>query len=138
MVESGDKKESRPHAARVLVLDDEKQIRALVSQMLEIMGHQVFEARNLSEAREILSSIAADSSDHWTMAWAMDAAGDVDGAKAMYRSIDARPGGPQALMLYATGLFGGKFFHDLSWTPNLAARLAEAGVIPERLTIPEP
>ena len=52
--------------------------------------------------------------------------------------VEAKPGGPQVLLLYATSLYGGKFFHDLAWTPNLAARLAEAGVEPERLKIPEP
>ena len=45
--------------------------------------------------------------------------------------------GSQVLMLYATALFGGKFFHNLAWTPNLLARLGELGVEPERLRIPE-
>ena len=90
-----------------------------------------------AEAREILNSIPVDSFEHWTLAWAMEAAGDLDGAKTMYQSIDAKPGGPQVLMLYATTLFGGKFFHDLAWTPNLAARLAEMDVKPEQLRIPE-
>ena len=89
------------------------------------------------EAREVLDSIPTNAPENWMQAWAMDAAGDVDEAEAMYRSIDARPGGPQVLLVYAASLFGGKFFHDLAWTPNLAAQLAEAGVEPERLRIPE-
>jgi len=89
------------------------------------------------EAREVLDEIPINAPDNWMQAWAMDAAGNLDGAEAMYRSIDARPGGPQVLMLYATSLFGGKFFHDIAWTPNLLARLAELGVEPERLRIPE-
>jgi len=91
-----------------------------------------------TEAREVLDGIAGRGFEHWTRAWAMEVGGDTNGAEAMYRSIDAKPGGPQVLMLYATALFGGKFFHDFAWTPNLAARLAEAGVEPERLRIPEP
>ena len=91
-----------------------------------------------AEAREVLDDIAGRGIAHWIQAWAMDATGDLDGAEAMYRFIDAKPGGPQILVLSATALFGGKFFHDFAWTPNLAARLAEAGVEPERLRIPEP
>ena len=90
-----------------------------------------------TEAREVLDDIAGRGIEHWIQAWAMDVAGDRDGAEAMYRSIDARPGGPQVLVVYAASLFGGKFFHDLAWTPNLAAQLAEAGVEPERLRISE-
>lgn len=90
-----------------------------------------------TEAREVLDSIPTNAPDNWIQAWAMQTAGDLDGAEAMYRSIDATPGGPQVLAAYAT-MFGGKFFHDLAWTPNLSARLAEAGVEPERLRIPEP
>ncbi len=90
-----------------------------------------------AEAREILDAIPAHSPEDWVWAWAMEAAGDLEGAEAMYRSIDARPGGLQVLVSYATTIFGGKFFHNLAWTPNLAARLAEAGVEPERLRIPE-
>ena len=91
-----------------------------------------------SEAQVILKSIPTREFEHWSLAWAMDAAGVLDRAESTYRSIDAKPGGPQVLMLYATALFGGKFFHDVAWTPNLAARLAEMGVKPERLRIPEP
>ncbi len=91
-----------------------------------------------AEARDVLDAIANSDYEHWRLAWAMEAAGMLEKAAAMYRSIDAKPGGPQVLMLYATTLFGGKFFHDFAWTPNLAARLAEAGVEPERLMIPEP
>lgn len=91
-----------------------------------------------AEARKLLSLVTDGNFEHWTLAWALDAAGDLDRAEAMYRSIDAKPGGPQVLLSYATTLYGGKFFHDLAWTPNLAKRLAEAGVEPERLTIPEP
>ena len=90
-----------------------------------------------TEAWEVLDSIPTNALDNWVQAWAMDVAGDRDGAEAMYRSIDAKPGGPQVLLLYATALFGGKFFHNLAWTPNLLARLAELGVEPERLRIPE-
>ncbi len=90
-----------------------------------------------AEAREVLDSIPTNAPDNWIQAWAMDAAGHGEGAETMYRSIDAMPGGPQVLVGYATTLFGGKFFHDLAWTPNLLARLAELGVEPERLRIPE-
>ena len=89
------------------------------------------------EARAILEKLGSGGYKHWIAAWALETAGDLDGAKSMYRSVDANPGGPQTLMMYATSNFGGKFFHDLTWTPNLAARLAEAGVEPERLMIPE-
>ena len=91
-----------------------------------------------AEAGDVLDAISDQDYEHWRLAWAMEAAGKLKQAEAMYRSIDAKPGGPQVLMLYATSLYGGKFFHDLAWTPNLAARLAEAGVEPERLKIPEP
>lgn len=90
-----------------------------------------------TEAREVLDSIPTNAPDNWIQAWAMDAAGHGEGAETMYRSIDATPGGPQVLVAYATTLFGGKFFHNLAWTPNLLARLAELGVEPERLRIPE-
>ena len=90
------------------------------------------------EAGDVLDAISDQDYEHWRLAWAMEATGKLKQAEAMYRSIDAKPGGPQVLMLYATSLYGGKFFHDLAWTPNLAARLAEAGVEPERLKIPEP
>lgn len=89
-----------------------------------------------AEARDVLARISNPDYGFWRLAWAMEAAGKREKAEALYRSIDARPGGTQALMLYATSVYGGKFFHDLNWTPNLAARLAEAGVEPERLTIP--
>ena len=98
-----------------------------------VMAH----AGRHAEVRELLALISDGDFEHWTLAWALDAAGHQDRAETMYRSIDAKPGGPQALLLYATTLYGGKFFHDLDWTPNLAARLAEAGVEPERLIIPE-
>lgn len=98
-----------------------------------VMAH----AGRHAEARELLALISDGDFEHWTLAWALDAAGHQDRAETMYRSIDAKPGGPQALLLYATTLYGGKFFHDLEWTPNLAARLAEAGLEPERLIIPE-
>ena len=91
-----------------------------------------------AEAREMLAAIPPDIRDHWVIAWAMDAAGEREGAEAMYRSIDAKAGGAQVLAGYATTLFGGKLFHDIAWTPNLAARFAEAGVTPERLEIPGP
>ena len=90
-----------------------------------------------AEARKVLDDLAGSGYEHWALAWAKDAAGDIEGAEALYRSIDAKPGGPQVLAGYATTLFGGRFFHDLAWTPNLAARLAEAGVEPVRLQIPE-
>jgi tetratricopeptide (TPR) repeat protein len=91
-----------------------------------------------AEAGDVLDAICDQDYEHWRLAWAMEATGKLKQAEAIYRSIDAKPGGPQVLMLYATSLYGGKFFHDLAWTPNLAARLAEAGVEPERLKIPEP
>jgi len=105
-----------------------------MSAMALVLAH----AGRKAEAREILDAISAHDYENWISAWAMEAAGDLGGAEAMYRSIDAKPGGPQVLVTYATALFGGKFFHNLAWTPNLAARLAEAGVEPERLRIPEP
>ena len=107
----------------------------IVSQQMTalVLAH----AGRETEAREVLDSIPTNAPDNWIQAWAMDVAGDRDGAEAMYRSIDARPGGPQVLLVYATTLFGGKFFHNLAWTPNLLARLAELGVEPERLRIPE-
>lgn len=91
-----------------------------------------------SEARQILQDLISRGYEHWAAAWALNAIGDLDGAEAMYRSIDSKPGGPQNIMLYATSLYGGKFFHDLDWTPNLAQRLAEASVVePDRLVIPD-
>ena len=105
-----------------------------VSQQMKalVLAH----AGRETEAMTILDSLGSRGYKHWIAAWALDTAGDQDGAEAMYRSVDAKPGGPQTLMMYATANFGGKFFHDLAWTPNLAARLAEAGVEPERLEIP--
>lgn len=46
--------EKRP--AHILLLDDEKPIRAFVSRMLKSMGHTVSQAGNLSEARNTLAS----------------------------------------------------------------------------------
>ncbi|MGK0188763.1 MAG: diguanylate cyclase (GGDEF)-like protein [Verrucomicrobiales bacterium] len=46
--------EKRP--AHILLLDDEKPIRAFVAKMLETMGHTVSQAANLSSARNTLAS----------------------------------------------------------------------------------
>jgi CheY-like chemotaxis protein len=45
---------------RVLVVDDEADIRATVSEMLEAEGYDVIEATNSAEALEVMESVAPD------------------------------------------------------------------------------
>jgi CheY-like chemotaxis protein len=52
--------ESKTGAARILVAEDEKDIRELVSFTLRIAGHKVWEARDGEEAIELAQEIIPD------------------------------------------------------------------------------
>ena len=60
------------------------------------------------------------------LAWALQEAGDAEGAEAAFRIIDSGPLGQIELMVLITSM-GGRIPFHLTWTPNFATRLREAG-----------
>ncbi len=60
------------------------------------------------------------------LAWALQEAGDAEGAAAAFQIIDSRQLGQIELLALITSM-GGRIPFHLTWTPNFAARLREAG-----------
>lgn len=95
-------------------------------------------AGRTEEARSIYENISDSNQEQGILALALLEMGEIEAAQRMFGAIDARPGGIYHLLLVTISEYGGRVPFDLDWTPNFAARLAEAGVTLETFEFPRP
>jgi tetratricopeptide (TPR) repeat protein len=88
-------------------------------------------AGRANEALTLLEELREAKQEYIYTAVALRELGEYEAAQRMLGAIDKRPGGAHRLLLGIISDFGGRIPFDLDWTPNLAARLAEAGVLLE-------
>ncbi len=87
------------------------------------------------DAREIVESLSDSNRRNLFFALMLIASGKQDEAKRLFGAFDTRPNIHLQFVSLVT-IFQGRAPWDISWTPNFAERLAEAGVTLERHEFP--
>jgi TolB-like protein len=89
------------------------------------------------DAHEVIVGLSETGVENEFLALAMYQLGDNESAKRIFETADERAGFAQIFAATITE-FGGRVPWNLAWTPNFAARLHEAGVVPESFEFPDP